>query len=227
MQVKTPLPRQLVASLLCAAPFFFTATAQAEGADGYLTDSAGSPVRSYSGECVHTYGWREASRFADCEPAPVVEAPAPKVVEAPAPVAEAPAPAPVRQNVPFRLSMDALFDFDKATLRAEGRRELDQLARRLAVTQYDRLSIVGHADRIGAAAYNQKLSERRAAAIREYLVAQGIDGQRIAVSGVGESQPAASCSGVRGERLIECLQPDRRAELTATGNELRLSDASR
>ena len=129
-------------------------------------------------------------RFADCEPAPVVEAPAPKVVEAPAPVVEAPpAPAPVPQNVPFRVSMDAFFDFDKATLRPEGKAALDELAHRLAVTQYDTLTIVGHADRIGPAAYNQKLSERRASAIRDYLVAQGIEAEKIAASGIGESEP--------------------------------------
>lgn len=229
MQVSRRNPLKLaIASLFCAAPLVLSAAAQAEGADGYLTAAGGEPVRSYSGECVHTYSWREGFRYADCEPTPVVEAPAPKVAEAPlAEPAPAPEPTPLPQNVPFRLSMDALFDFDQATLRAEGRSELDELARRLAVTQYERLTIVGHADPIGPAKYNQKLSERRAAAIRDYLVAQGIDGERIAASGVGESQPVASCSGVRGKRLIACLQPDRHAELTAVGNELRLSQASR
>jgi OOP family OmpA-OmpF porin len=227
MQVKTPFTRKLLlVSLLCVAPLVGT-PAYAAGSDGYLTDRDGNPVRSYSGECWHTRYWKEGSRFADCEPAPVVEAPAPKVVEAPVPVVEQTPPAPVPQNVPFRLSMDALFDFDKATLRLEGKTELDQLARQLAVTQYDKLTIVGHTDRIGPAVYNQKLSERRASAIREYLIAQGIDAQRIEASGVGESAPIASCPGLHGKRLIACLQPDRHAELTATGNEVRLSEASR
>jgi len=215
-----------IASLFCAAPLLFSSAVHAQAADGYLTDSSGKPVRSYSGECVHTYAWREGARFADCEPAPVVEAPAPKVAEAPAPVIE-PAPAPVPQNLPFRIAMDALFDFDKATLRPEGKSELDELARRLAVTQYDKLTIVGHADRIGPAAYNQKLSERRASAIREYLIAQGIDAHRIEASGVGERDSVASCRGMHGKRLIACLQPDRHAELTAVGNEIRVSEASR
>jgi OOP family OmpA-OmpF porin len=230
MKVTKPISlKAAVASLFCAAPLFFSAPVQAAGAAGYLTDSSGNPVRSYSGDCWHSGFWQPGSRFADCEPAPapVVETPAPKI-EAPAPVAETPpAPAPVPQNIPFRLSMDALFDFDKATLRPEGKSQLDELARRLAATQYDKLTIVGHADRIGPAAYNQKLSERRAAAIREYLVAQGIDAQKIAASGVGESQSNASCAAMHGKRLIACLQPDRHAELTAVGNELRLSEASR
>ena len=228
MQVKPNTLKFAIASLFCVAPLLFSAPVQAGGSDGYLTDSAGKPVRSYSGECVHTYSWREGFRFADCEPASVVEAPAPKIVEAPAPVVETPpAPAPVPQNIPFRVSMDAFFDFNQATLRPEGKAALDELAGRLAVTQYDKLSIVGHADRIGPAAYNQKLSERRANAMRDYLVAQGIEAEKISASGVGESDPVASCSGVHGKRLIACLQPDRSAQLTAVGSEIRVSDASR
>jgi OOP family OmpA-OmpF porin len=234
MKVIRPHPLKLaMASLCCVAPLLCSAPAKAEGSDGYLIDTRGQPVRA-SADCVHTSSWRPGFRFADCEPAPVVEAPAPQVAEAPAPVVEAPAPvveapppAPVPQNVPFRVSMDAFFDFDKATLRPEGKAALDELAQRLAVTQYDTLTIVGHADRIGPAAYNQKLSERRASAIRDYLIAQGIDAQRIAASGIGESQPTTSCRGLQGKRLIACLQPDRHAELTAVGNELRVSDASR
>jgi OOP family OmpA-OmpF porin len=232
MKVIRPHPLKLaVASLFCVAPLLCSAPAQAQSSDGYLTDTGGTPVRS-SGECVHTSAWQKGFRFADCEPAPVVAAPAPKVAEAPAPVIEAPAPvveappAPVPQNVPFRVSMDALFDFDKSALRPEGKAALDELAQRLAVTQYDKLTIVGHADRIGPAAYNEKLSKRRASAIRDYLIAQGIDAQRMTASGVGESQPITSCHGLHGKRLIACLQPDRHAELTAVGNELRVSDAS-
>jgi len=228
MQVNPSTLKLAVASLFCAAPLLFGAPASAESSDGYLTDSAGKPVRSYSGECVRTYSWREGSRFADCQPAPVAEAPAPMVVEAPAPVLQTPpAPVPVPQNIPFRVSMDAFFDFDQATLRPEGKAALEELARRLAVTQYDRLTIVGHADRIGPAAYNQKLSERRANAMRDHLVAQGVEAEKISASGVGESESIASCSGARGKRLIACLQPDRSAQLTAVGSELRVSDASR
>jgi OOP family OmpA-OmpF porin len=221
------------AALICLVPLLYCAPAHA-GSPGYLTDSAGNPVRSPFGECWHTRYWQPGSRFADCEPAPVVEAPTPVVeapapkIEAPAPVAETPpAPAPVPQNIPFRVSMDAFFDFGQATLRPEGKAALDELARRLAVTQYDKLTIVGHAERIGPAAYNQKLSERRASAMREYLIAQGIDAGKISSSGVGESEPVASCPGLRGKRLIDCLQPDRSGQLTAVGSELRVSDASR
>jgi OOP family OmpA-OmpF porin len=231
MNVRLNSLKLAVASLFCATPLLLSTPAQAAGAQGYLTDSRGDPVRA-SGECVHTSSWQQGFRFADCEPAPLVEAPAPVVVEAPAPVLVVPAavveapPAPVPQNVPFRISMDAFFAFDKATLQPEGKAALDELAQRLAVTQYDTLTIVGHADRIGPKAYNQKLSERRADAIRAYLVARGIDGEKIKSSGVGESQPVTSCKGVHGKQLIACLQADRYAELTATGNEIRVSEAS-
>src|SRR5262249_52774587 len=131
MKVTRPnILRLAVASLFCAAPLLCSVQARAQASEGYLTDASGTPVRA-AGECVHTSSWTQGSRFADCEPAPVVEAPAPQVVEAPAPIVVAPvveAPAaPVPQNVPFRISMDAFFDFDKATLRPEGKAELDKL----------------------------------------------------------------------------------------------------
>jgi hypothetical protein len=71
MQVVKPNSLKfVVASLFCAVRWLFGAPALAESSEGYLTDSAGKPVRSYSGECVHTYAWREGFRFADCGPAP-------------------------------------------------------------------------------------------------------------------------------------------------------------
>jgi OmpA-OmpF porin, OOP family len=141
MEVMNRRPLKLAAAaLFCTAPLFYSAPVQAAGSDGYLTDRAGNPVRSYSSECWHTRFWQPGSCFADCEPAPVVEAPAPVVetpaprIEAPAPVVETPpAPAPVPQNIPFRVSMDAIFDFDQATLRPEGKAALDELARRRGV----------------------------------------------------------------------------------------------
>src|SRR5258708_856223 len=191
----------------------------AAAVEGYVTDRFnGEPVRSRYGDCVHDYGWRPGMRFADCEPAPAepVAAPAPQA----APVEEPPvaaAPQPIPQAVPFRLSLDALFDFDSAKLKPEGRAALDELAGRLAVSNYETLAIVGHADRIGAARYNRALSERRAGAVRDYLVAQGIDARKISPSGVGESQATAQCKHIRGARLIACLQPDRYAHLTVSG----------
>lgn len=214
------------AALIGFAPALYTAPAAA--ADGYVTQRYGdAPVRTRYGECVHDRGWQEGMRFADCEPAPVVPvaAPAPQVepaAEAPAP---APAPEPIVQNVPFRLATDTFFDFDKATLHPEGQAALDDVASRLAGSDYDSITIVGHADRIGTPQYNLGLSERRANAMRDYLVAKGIDAQKISASGVGSSEPTAQCPQLRGTRLVACLQPDRYAEVTVAGTAVQVSSA--
>jgi OOP family OmpA-OmpF porin len=80
---------------------------------------------------------------------------------------------------------------------------------------------VGHADRIGHAKHNQRLSEQRAEAVREYLAAHGIDGSKIAVSGVGSTASVTGdqCRGLRGRSLVSCLQPDRYSEVTVTGTQ--------
>jgi OOP family OmpA-OmpF porin len=204
--------------------------AQARAADrptGYATDSSGVPITAADGECVHSADWSASSSYRKCDPRPVAaqapapvqaapqQAPAPVVVEEEAVVVEPPRP------VPFRLSMDALFDFDRAVLRADAAPVLDELTARLAGSDYRTVNIVGHADRIGPAQYNQTLSERRAAAVGAYLAAHGIDGSRIAVSGVGSAEPVtgSQCKGVRGKGLIACLQPDRFAEVTVTGTQ--------
>ena len=70
--------------------------------------------------------------------------------------------------------------------------------------------ITGHTDRIGSDNYNQKLSERRAVAVNDYLMSQGIEERRLHTVGKGETEPVVDCKGVRGKQLIQCLQPNRR-----------------
>ena len=139
---------------------------------GYLLDTAGNnavvKAQGYD-VCVRTSDWTPARAILECDPdlvpKPVVRAPvAPPASAAPAPapapkvVAVPPAPAPQR----YTLSADALFDFDKATLKPEGRRKLEELADALRGTQHDTILATGHTDRIGNVRYNQRLSERRA-----------------------------------------------------------------
>jgi OOP family OmpA-OmpF porin len=208
--------------------------APAAAVEGYVTSRYDhQPVRSGTGTCIHDYGWQAGMRFADCEPAPiqpVVVAPAVQPEQEP-PLAEAPAPQPIAiaRQVPFELSMDELFDFDSASLKPEGRAALDALVNAIASSSYASVAIVGHADRIGAAAYNQQLSERRAQALRDYLVGDGIEAQKISARGVGSSEPVTSkadCAGAHGARLIQCLQPDRYAEVTVDGSMLQVSFTS-
>jgi OOP family OmpA-OmpF porin len=76
--------------------------------------------------------------------------------------------------------------------------------------------VTGHTDRLGSEEYNQKLSERRANQVRDYLISQGVEANRLQAVGKGESEPVVACDGVKGrKKLIECLQPNRRVVLTA------------
>jgi OOP family OmpA-OmpF porin len=213
-------------ALLGLAPALHAVRAFAE--NGYLTHGVPErPVRNGDGNCVHELEWRSGMRFADCEPVSPqpAAAPEPAVPVAAAPEPAAPAPQPISRNVPFRLSTDALFDFDKATLKPEGKAVLDDVASQLAGLRYDAVAIVGYADRIGAPRYNQMLSERRAKAVRNYLVSRGVDSQKIDAAGLGSSHPTTRCTGLRGAKLIACLQPDRHAELTISGTAVEVSAA--
>ncbi|MFL6673017.1 MAG: OmpA family protein [Massilia sp.] len=151
-------------------------------------------------------------------PAPPAPAPAP----APAPVAAQPAPqpAPVAPPPPparfekVTLSATELFEFDKATLRMP-QPKLDDIAAALqadpSITDVD---INGYTDRLGSAKYNLKLSQRRANAVRDYLVGKGVDGNRLKAHGRGEANPVATdCKQKKRSELIECLAPNRRVEV--------------
>jgi OOP family OmpA-OmpF porin len=202
---------------------------------GYLLDLNGNVVTSSTtGLCVRTSDWTpaRAAAAAACQqctpdlcPKPVV-APPPPPVAAPKPEAK-PAPKPEAKKEPAKLlpqkinfSADALFDFDKADLRPEGKAMLDDLTRVLQGATYEVILAIGHADRIGTLKYNQKLSERRAATVKQYLVSKGIEPNRIYAEGKGETQPLTKpgeCKMTSRKALIVCLQPDRRVDVEVTG----------
>jgi OOP family OmpA-OmpF porin len=128
------------------------------------------------------------------------------------------ASAPRPQRAP--LSAAVLFDFDGAELRAEGRQALDELAQRYFAGEAERVVAVAHADRLGDAEYNVGLSARRANAVRDYLVEQGVLPSVIAVDVAGAGRPVSACAAMGEERrdnakLVACLQPDRRVEVEA------------
>ncbi|WP_051234166.1 OmpA family protein [Halomonas halocynthiae] len=115
------------------------------------------------------------------------------------------------------LSADVLFDFDSDVLRLEGRRSIDRFADVLtAEFKNPRLQVFGFTDRLGDDAYNLKLSDRRAAAVKQALIENGVSAYSIQAVGKGESNPVASCPGVSGNALKECLQPNRRVEILIT-----------
>ncbi|MGZ5198993.1 MAG: OmpA family protein [Telluria sp.] len=118
-------------------------------------------------------------------PAVVAEPAAPMVVSESAP---APAqPQPVSEKVSF--AAEALFDFDKAVVKDEGKAALDDLMSKLQGMNTEVMIAVGHTDSVGTDAYNEKLSQRRADAVKAYLVSKGLDPARLYTEGKGETQP--------------------------------------
>ena len=194
---------------------------------GYLVDQDFKVVTAVGGTvCVRTSDWTPARAAAAeagafCDPDLVAKKTA---APAPAPKAAGPAtpkPAPEKllpQKINF--SADALFDFDKADLRPEGNAMLDDLTRVLQGATYEVILAIGHADRIGSAQYNQKLSLRRADAVKKYLVEKGIAPNRVYTDGKGKTQPVtkpADCRMKNRKALIACLQPDRRVDVEVSG----------
>ena len=148
------------------------------------------------------------------EPKIYPDEPAPKATPA-APQKTAPA-APKSVSVNFET--EPLFSFNKSEIRGDQRAKLDELISGLNGAQYDSIAVVGHADRIGSDAYNQKLSERRASAVRAYLVKKGVPSDKIHTESRGESESVTgdACNKTRGKALITCLQPDRRVDVSVS-----------
>ena len=181
-------------------------------------------VRSGFDECWQTGNYVPRQGYDSCgnpivselEPAPL---PVPIEVAAVEPVI-----IPVTKTVSFADS--ALFAFDKSVLKPEGKNMLDGLVKELNDTTstmitYDDISVTGHTDRIGSNEYNQKLSERRAQTVKDYLINSNIRTTRISAAGKGEMQPVTNPGDCRGTtaNVIACLQPDRRVEVKMTGTQ--------
>lgn len=149
-------------------------------------------------------------------PAPPTPAPTPIV---PFGVTDESAEAGDRSAVPsaekVTLDTDTYFDFDKATLKPKGKRKLDALATRLTNMKLEVVVATGHTDWTGTDAYNQRLSERRASAVKRYLVEKGVPRDRIFTEGKGEKQPEAS-NAVREGRA-----KNRRVEVEMVGTRRR------
>jgi len=189
-----------------------------------VNDAVGNhgDINMYSVGLVYAFGREPAPRpmVATVYDAPPPPVPAPVVVAAAPPPPPVPAPPPIPRRVSF--SADTLFAFDRSEIRPQGKVALDQFAHELGGTHFDAITVEGHTDRLGSQAYNQKLSERRAEAVKSYLVsAGGVDAGRISAVGMSESQPVTKpedCSGTRpSPKLIACLQPDRRVDVEVSG----------
>src|SRR5882672_11071922 len=180
--------------------FSFEAAAQ-----GYVASPpAGTVWKSGSGGCVRTGYWTPTLADAECDPDLV---PRPK-------------PAPLKP-VPLSLGAAELFAFDRATLTPAGRAKLEKEVVDRVKQDYSDIRVIninGHSDRLGGAQYNQRLSERRAEAVRNYLVSRGFDGSKIETYGYGKTMPVKSCPDQKNRKaVIECLTPNRRVEIEVQG----------
>ena len=149
------------------------------------------------------------------EPAPIAAAPEPMPEPAPAPEPAKCTP----QMDTITVGAEKLFGFDKANLRDEGKAALNEAADKIkANPEIKAVIVTGHTDRIGSDAYNQKLSDRRANQVKDYLASQGVDPSMIDAVGKGEAEPVVQCTGNNAtKKLISCLQPNRRVEIRAEG----------
>lgn len=208
------LPDVLKYSFIAAAVAAASAQAQA---DGYLTSGTGDPVRSAYGICWRTSAWTESRAIEECDPQ-LIARERPDAVAMPAPQA------PQRASY----SAEVLFEFERAEVSADGRKVLDDLAQKLLALELEKVTATAHADRIGGEAYNQRLSARRAEAIRVYLVEKGVPEALVHVESKGarDSITGNGCEAMGPEnkqnmKLIACLQPDRRVDIEAAGREKR------
>lgn len=172
-------------------------------------------------------------RFGGKTPAPAAHAvePAPtpvaKVVEMAPVVAAAPPPAPPPAPARFEKvtlsSTEMLFAFDSAELRLP-QAKLDQVAGILSShREVNNIVITGYTDRLGSSAYNQKLSQRRAVAVKVYLESKGVDASQLRADGKGETNPVVACTKEKGPALIKCLEPNRRVDIEQITVERRVN----
>jgi OmpA-OmpF porin, OOP family len=170
--------------------------------------------------CWRDATWTPATAAKGCDGALVVAAPAPPppppppaaAPAAPPPAAAAPAPAPqppAATKVTY--AADAFFDFDKSVLKPEGRAKLDDLVGKVKGINLEVIIAVGHTDSVGTDAYNQRLSVRRAEAVKAYLVSKGIEKNRVYTEGKGEKQPVAD------NKTAEGRAKNRRVEIEVVG----------
>jgi len=204
-----------VASLFAAVAFALAATAvtaqtaapaEATKVDNWVNPN-GLPWKNGTNElCWRDANWTPATALPGCDGAPkpepkaAPEAPAAAAVVPPAPVV----PMIISEKVTF--AADAFFDFDKAVLKPEGKAKLDEVVTKLNSINLEVIIAVGHTDSVGSDAYNEKLSVRRAEAVKAYLVGKGIEKNRVYTEGKGKKQPVAenkTAAGRAKNRRVE------------------------
>jgi OOP family OmpA-OmpF porin len=215
-----------VALLLASAALVTAAGAQT--VDNWRNGNGELAWKNGAGDlCWRNSSWTPATAAKGCDGAIVPKPEAPAPAPAPAPAARpapapAPAPAPVARPAPapaapavaatkVTYAADAFFDFNKSALKAEGRAKLDDLVGKVKDISLEVIIAVGHTDSVGSDSYNQKLSVKRAEAVKAYLVTKGIEKNRVYTEGKGEKQPVAD------NKTSEGRAKNRRVEIEVVG----------
>lgn len=194
------------------------------GSSAYIQDSRGVIVRSGTGLCWRTGYWTPADSIAGCDGAivpPILKATAPPLGNVPpsAPIAVVTPPVETRCDFAVTLENDQTFGFNRAALSNAAKRRIDSevIGKLASCTKIDLVLVTGHSDKIGSAAYNQKLSERRAKNVASYLKAKGVSA-KLETSGAGATKPAQRCdTALPRQNLIACLAPNRRVVIEVRG----------
>jgi OmpA-OmpF porin, OOP family len=234
------LAHLVAATILAASASVATAQTGNPSNSGYVLSPDGKVVVDPFGLCWRTGFWTPADAIKGCDedlmpkaaPAPApAAAPAARPPAAPpaarpaappaaAPVAppRAPAPAPAPAAAPagpttekVTFAADAFFDTAKSVLKPEGKAKLDDLKGKLGGIALEVIIAVGHTDTRGGDAYNQKLSVKRAEAVKGYLVSKGIEANRVYTEGKGEKQPVAD------NKTKDGMAKNRRVEIEVVG----------
>lgn len=206
-------------AVLAATLGLSASLAQAQAVDRvYVIDGRGEVATSGTGLCWRTGFWTPAAAAKDPAGCKCDKDLIPKEICEPK-AAAAPGVKPMGEKI--TVAADALFDFNKSTLRPEGKAKIDEVVAKSGKLNLEVVIVVGHTDRIGSKEFNQKLSERRAAAVKDYMVSKGIPANRVYTEGKGLTQPVTKpdqCPNKLGRaKLITCLQPDRRADIEMIG----------
>ena len=172
-------------------------SAQTSGEVNNWQSNFGEVWKNSTDLCWRNNFWTPATGIAGCDGVPVAQAAEPVV-------------APTTTKVV--LNADTFFDFDKSTIKPEGRQILNQVAEQVSAIELETLIATGHTDSTGPDAYNQKLSERRANSVKEYLVSRGVPADRIYTEGKGEAEPVATNATREGRAQ------NRRVEIEIVGS---------